>query len=88
MNRSSMTGLKILHTEASLGWGGQEIRIIQESVRFTQLGYRVLIACQEGSKIAEKARMSGLPVFIVRMRFACDPLAVTEILRIIRKEKN
>ena len=78
--------LTILHTEASKGWGGQEIRIFQESVRFTELGYRVLIACQEGSKIAENVRPAGLPVFIVRMEYPVAPLAVGKFLKIIKAE--
>lgn len=78
--------LTVLHTESSLGWGGQEIRIFQESLRFTELGYKILIACQEGSEISRKAEMAGLPVFIVPMRFAGDPVAVSNFLRIIKSE--
>lgn len=79
--------LTILHTEASKGWGGQEIRIIQESLRFTELGYRVLIACQEKSQISKQANRAKLPVFIVRMRSAFDPVAITKLLRITISEK-
>ncbi|MBI5050083.1 MAG: glycosyltransferase family 4 protein [Nitrospirae bacterium] len=79
--------LTILHTEASKGWGGQEIRIFQESVRFTEFGYRVLIACQEGSKIAENARMAGLSVYIIRMEYPTAPLVLNRLLKIIKAEK-
>ncbi len=81
-----MEKITVLHTEASLGWGGQEIRVIQEAVRFTELGCRMLIACQQGSRIAEQARLAGLPVYIVRMRFPCDPLAMADILGIVREK--
>lgn len=79
--------LTILHTEASKGWGGQEIRIFQESIRFTELGYRVLIACQEGSEIAEKAKKAGLPVHTVHMKYPVDPAAIGKFLRLIKIEK-
>ncbi len=79
--------LSILHTEASKGWGGQEIRILQEAVRFAESGYRVSIACQKDSLIAKNAATSGLPVYIVSMRFPLDPMAITEFLHIIKKEK-
>jgi len=79
-------GLSILHTEASLGWGGQEIRIVQESLQFTERGYRVLIACQEKSQISNQVAKTELPVFIVRMRAAYDPIAIAKLLRIIKLE--
>jgi hypothetical protein len=77
----------ILHTEASRGWGGQEIRIVQESLKFTEVRYRVLIACQKGSKIAEEARIAGLPVHIIHMRHFLDPLAIGRLIRLIKAEK-
>ncbi len=49
---------RILHTEWSSGWGGQEIRIIQESLEFMKRGYRMMIACQPGSRIYELASTS------------------------------
>jgi glycosyltransferase involved in cell wall biosynthesis len=79
--------LTVLHTESSMGWGGQEIRIFQESLRFTEHGHRMLIACQRESQIAEHAERAGLPVFIVQMRFAGDPVAIVQLLSIIRREK-
>ncbi len=63
------------------------MRIIQEAFRFAELGHRVLVACQEKSQIARQAARAGLPVFIVRMRSAFDPLAITRLLRIIKSEK-
>jgi hypothetical protein len=33
--------LRILHTEASLGWGGQEIRILTEAAGMIGRGHRV-----------------------------------------------
>jgi len=37
----------ILPTESSLGWGGQEIRIIQEALGLRNRGYRILIAAEK-----------------------------------------
>jgi glycosyltransferase involved in cell wall biosynthesis len=36
--------LTILHTEASSGWGGQEIRILSEAAAFAKRGFRVRMA--------------------------------------------
>ena len=79
--------LTIIHTEASLGWGGQEIRIYQESLELKKLGYRVLVACQEGSGIADKANRAGLKIFTFPMRFAFDLPAILKFIRIIKSEK-
>lgn len=77
----------ILHTEASLGWGGQEIRIIQESVEFKKRGYRVIVACPKEARIAAKAAEAGLQVLNVRMPGPLDPRAVSAFVRIIKSEK-
>ena len=37
--------LAILHTEASLGWGGQERRILVEALAMRQRGHRPVFAC-------------------------------------------
>lgn len=52
--------LRILHTEASMGWGGQEIRILTEAQTFMQHGHGVLVAGNEGSEIAVNAARYGV----------------------------
>ncbi|MBI4838733.1 MAG: glycosyltransferase family 1 protein, partial [Nitrospirae bacterium] len=79
--------LTILHTEASKGWGGQEIRIFEESLKFAKRGHRALIACQEGSKISQKAKEAGFSVYFVRMEYSVAPLAVGRFLKIVKDEK-
>ncbi len=69
-----------------MGWGGQEIRIVQESLELASRGYRVHIACQEGSIISTRAVEAKLPVHIVAMRSQYDPLAVWDFMRLIKKE--
>src|SRR5437868_5529359 len=46
----------ILHTEASLGFGGQELRIVAESRWLRDHGWGALIACQPGSRLFAEAR--------------------------------
>jgi glycosyltransferase involved in cell wall biosynthesis len=76
---------RILHTEWSSGWGGQEKRIIQESLEFIKRGYRMILACQPGSGIYAAAQDKGLPVIGLRMRTGIDPLAIAGCMGIIRK---
>ena len=77
----------ILHTESSQGWGGQELRIIQESLEFMKRGYRMMIACQPESKIFNAAGGKGIPVIALRMRASIDPLASINCARTIKENR-
>lgn len=54
--------LHIVHTEASLGWGGQEIRILTEAAGMIQRGHRVTLLCPAQARIYTEAQKRGLPV--------------------------
>jgi glycosyltransferase involved in cell wall biosynthesis len=57
-----MRRLRILHTESSQGWGGQEIRILTEAAGMMARGHAVtLLSCPE-SRIERAARIHGIPV--------------------------
>ena len=52
--------LRIVHTEASCGWGGQEIRILGEAVGMQQRGHDVVLLCPEEAPIYNAARERGI----------------------------
>lgn len=52
--------MHILHTEASCGWGGQEIRILGESAGMIARGHRVTLACPPQATIAQEAARFGV----------------------------
>lgn len=54
--------MKIVHTEASCGWGGQEIRILTESAGMVARGHQVILLCPPESRIYREAQRRGLPV--------------------------
>ncbi|ABK44431.1 glycosyl transferase, group 1 [Magnetococcus marinus MC-1] len=54
--------LHIVHTEASMGWGGQEIRILTESKGLMERGHRVSVLCAEGSLLQQQAADYGVVV--------------------------
>jgi glycosyltransferase involved in cell wall biosynthesis len=60
--------LVIVHTENSLGWGGQEVRILTESRGFLDRGHRVTLLCPPEAPITEAARRMGVPVEPVDLR--------------------
>ena len=51
-----MKSLHILHTEAAAGWGGQEIRVLQETLLLLERGHRVSLVCQVDSPLEGRAR--------------------------------
>ena len=78
-----MTRLRILHTESSLGWGGQEIRVLTEAAAVARAGHDVMVAAPAHSRIFEEARRYGVEALalpIARKR----PGAVLALRRLLR----
>jgi glycosyltransferase involved in cell wall biosynthesis len=81
--------MRILHTEASCGWGGQEIRILDEAQGMAARGHELAIAAPREAKIYEAALKRGLNivalpiatknirgVLALRRRFGTHPVDV------------
>jgi glycosyltransferase involved in cell wall biosynthesis len=77
----------VLHTEASVGFGGQELRIVTESRWLLDHGWDVLVAGQPGSRLLDEGRRLDVPTVAVRMRRALDPPALLALRRLIA-ERN
>src|SRR2546427_3198990 len=75
----------VLHTESSLGLGGQEIRIVTEARWLLEHGWDVVIACQPASRLRGEASAAGLSLVTVRMRSAFDIAAVFALRRLISR---
>ncbi len=85
-----MKSLHILHSEAAIGWGGQEIRIIQETRLLLERGHRVSIVCQPGSPIGERCQAIEHPqfnFFPVAMPRPLSLTAFSTLVRLIKKIK-
>ncbi|HKW79401.1 MAG TPA: glycosyltransferase family 4 protein [Casimicrobiaceae bacterium] len=54
--------MHIVHTEASLGWGGQEIRILTEAAGMIDRGHKVELACPREARIFAEAPRFAVPV--------------------------
>ena len=78
-------GAVVLHTEASPGFGGQEIRTVEESRWLLAHGWRAVIACQPASRLFVEARRAGVPVVGIRMAHAADAAALLGLLATIRR---
>ena len=54
--------MRIVHTEASCGWGGQEIRVLDESRGLIDRGHDVVLLCPPEARIRGEAVRRGVPV--------------------------
>lgn len=77
--------LTILHTEASLGWGGQEHRIVAETQIMEQRGHKILIAADPRGQLAGRGQRLGLPVLPVKFGGRDNIVALLTIRRIIKE---
>lgn len=79
--------IKILHTESSVGWGGQENRTLQECRQMRRLGQQVTIACQPDAQLGFRAEEEGFPVFRIPMRSSFNPKTIWGLSRYLRREQ-
>ena len=85
-----MKSLHILHSESATGWGGQEIRVFQESELLLERGHQVSLVCQPESCLWEKSLAISSPNFTcypLLMKSSTSPFAFSSILKILKKIK-
>ncbi len=79
--------ITVLHTEASLGFGGQERRILRELEGLDAARFRGLLLCQPDARLGRATEERGIPTIRFRMRSAYDPVAFVKILQLLRRER-
>ncbi|MEQ6289669.1 glycosyltransferase family 4 protein [Vogesella sp. GCM10023246] len=79
--------LTILHTESSVGWGGQEHRTFKEMVGLKKLGHRILLLTRAGARLAARAREAGIETFEIPIYNAFDMRAMWRIYRLIKAQR-
>lgn len=60
--------MRLLHTESSRGWGGQEIRILREAEGMRKRGHEVFLAVNSGGALIPRAREAGFTVYELPFR--------------------
>ncbi len=78
--------MKILHTEASPGWGGQELRILREAEGMRERGHEVILAIQQRGGLVDPARASGFKVYEIPFKKTKFIQVLYSLMRLIRKE--
>lgn len=77
--------MRILHTESSKGWGGQENRTLNELITMRARGHEMAVVSRPGARILERAAEAGFPTFTVDMRGAIDLPAIVRLRRVMRE---
>lgn len=79
--------MRLLHTESSNGWGGQEMRILREAEGMRKRGHEVVFAVAKGGVLAVKAREMGFCVYEIPFKRSKVFSALQKLLSIIRKHR-
>jgi len=76
--------IRVLHTEWSNGWGGQEIRIVHEMKMMRSEGVEVYLACRENSMIKDEAVAINIKVFTLPFKGNADLKTLLHLKKIIK----
>ncbi len=76
--------IRVLHTEWSNGWGGQEIRVINEMIAVREEGIEVFLACRDDSVIKEKSLENNIKVFTLPFKGNTDFKTLFGLNKIIK----
>lgn len=77
--------MRILHTESSTGWGGQENRTMNELVAMRERGHELAVLSRPGARLIERAKELRFPTFAVDMRGAIDFPAVFKLRGVMQR---
>ncbi len=77
--------MRILHTESSKGWGGQEIRILNEAKGMRDRGHKIIFAVNRGGQLIEKARKEGFTVHELSFTKQASLQTIFQLVRLIKK---
>jgi glycosyltransferase involved in cell wall biosynthesis len=78
---------RIVHSEASLGWGGQEHRVMAELTGFQQRGCLVWLVAHPDSQIMARAQAAGIKTRACTFDRRLLPLEILRLALWLRREK-
>lgn len=79
--------MKILHLEASPGWGGQEIRILREAEGMRARGHEVFFAVMQDGALGRFAKAAGFTSYSVAFQKLAWPFTLFQLLYIMWKHR-
>ncbi|SMF02317.1 glycosyltransferase family 4 protein [Pseudogulbenkiania subflava] len=79
--------MRIAHIESSMDWGGQELRIVEQSEWLNREGHPTWVIARPGSAILEQARGRGVPTHAMEIRGSVNPVTYRELSRFLKRER-
>ena len=79
--------IRVLHTEWSGGWGGQEIRILNEMLSARALGVEVFLACRSDSILKQHVEQHHIPVFVLPFKGNADLKTLFALKKIVKQNQ-
>lgn len=79
--------MRILHTESSCGWGGQDIRVLVEVEEMRKRGHDVTLACVPDSPIWNKAKEKQIDAVGINFTGRVSPRTITALRKLIKARK-
>ncbi|MGF6781877.1 glycosyltransferase family 4 protein [Paraburkholderia sp. GAS334] len=82
-----MKALKILHSESSSGWGGQEHRTLKEMIALRGMNHSVEVVCPQDAQLGVRARGEGFAVHHAPMRGGADARSLMTIRDLLCRKR-
>ena len=79
--------MKILHSESSLAWGGQENRIRLECLGMARRGHELSLIIQPESKLYSRLKGTGINICPIRMPRPLDLKAILKAMAFLKENK-
>ncbi len=76
--------MRIAHIESSMNWGGQELRVVEQSEWLIENGHEVHIIARPDSAMLLEAEKRGLPTLALEMRGSVHPGTIWKLTRYIQ----
>ncbi len=77
--------MRILNTESSVNWGGQEYRAQEQMKWFNAQGHHCILAARPGTEVTRRAEEGGLEVVPMPFRGHYSPRAILRARKTIRR---
>ncbi|WP_438390958.1 glycosyltransferase family 4 protein [Caballeronia sp. DA-9] len=82
-----MKALRVLHSESSTGWGGQEHRTLKEMVILRTRGHTVEVVCPKEARLGVRAKEEGFAVHHARMKGGADVKSMLTIKSLLSRRR-
>jgi len=79
--------VRILHTESSVNWGGQEYRILDQMIWLADHGHHTALAARPGSALSVRARAHRIAVHDLPYLGHYNPALILAARRLVRAER-